>query len=160
MLQSQRKLLVVDDDKMVLRFLGAGLASHFDVVTTNNPRAVPKICEVERPAVILCDVRMPDLSGPELGSMLRNNPGTRDIPIVFLTAMVEQQPLARYGSVIGGRPAISKSAELPEIISFVEQLLGDAPPADAWLEASVACHVVSGPVPSDFVQAEGFTRVH
>jgi CheY-like chemotaxis protein len=159
-MQAQRKLLVVDDDKMVLRFLGAGLKSHFDVVTTNNPRAVPKICEVEQPVVILCDVRMPDLSGPELGSLLRQNPVTSRIPLVFLTAMVDQQPLARYGSVIGGRPAISKSAELPEIISFVEQVLGDVPPADARAEMGLVSHVVSSHVPSDFVQAEGFTRVH
>jgi CheY-like chemotaxis protein len=126
MLLATRKLLIVDDDRKVLRYLSAALATHFDVITTNDPQAVTSMVAYERPAIILCDVQMPGLGGPQLAALLARDPRTTHVPLVFLTAAVDQEPLERYGGRLGGRPAVSKSAEVAEILALLEHVLAKA----------------------------------
>lgn len=47
-----------------------------------------KLCREKKPAVIVLDVRLPDMSGLEIAKILRQEEGTREIPIAFVTASV------------------------------------------------------------------------
>jgi CheY-like chemotaxis protein len=80
-----KKILVVDDEpdlcRMVKRALEGG--GEFEVITTINPAEVSDICEVSRPDLILLDVLMPQVSGPELLQKLRCDPRTACIPIIM-----------------------------------------------------------------------------
>jgi CheY-like chemotaxis protein len=134
------KLLVIDDDPAVLRFLAAHLRQEFEVVTTDDPFAVPRMVQFDRPSAILCDIQMPGLSGSELADLLDSDIATHGVPLIYLTALVQQGPLQRYGSRIGGRPAISKSAPVGELLAFVKRVcdgasgvsgMGDSQPGPA-----------------------------
>jgi len=83
------KALVVDDngnnlllEKDLLEVAG------FEVFEAENATAGISIARRELPDIIIMDVRLPDMRGPEAAKILRQTAETRDIPIVFVTASV------------------------------------------------------------------------
>ena len=83
------KVLVIDDngknlmlEKDLLEVAG------FEVFEAKSAADGNAIAEREKPAVIIMDIRLPDMRGSEAAKILRQNTETRDIPIVFVTASV------------------------------------------------------------------------
>lgn len=81
------KILVVDDEKDVVELLTFILEKDgYVVVTARNGReALDKVKE-ENPHLILLDVMMPEMDGYTVQTQLLENPATKDIPIIILTA--------------------------------------------------------------------------
>ena len=92
------RILIVDDEediRLVSR-LAVGRVGGWDVlVASSGPEAV-ELAARERPDLILLDVMMPGTDGPETLSLLRARAETAEIPIVFLTAKVQQREVERY----------------------------------------------------------------
>ena len=82
---SKNKILVVDDDPDMTDYLSLRLRAGFTVVATNEPLQTLELARSEHPDLILCDVSMPGIDGYELCSMIKNDPVTADIPVIFLT---------------------------------------------------------------------------
>lgn len=81
------KVLVVDDDRMVLRSTRLVLESEgFRVVTVDRGEAALEVARAEQPDVMLLDVMMPEVDGWETLHRLREDAATRDIPVVIFTA--------------------------------------------------------------------------
>jgi len=85
----KKKVLVVDDngnnlllEKDLLEVAG------FEVFEAENAISGIAIARKERPDIIIMDVRLPDMRGPEAARILRQTHETRDIPIIFVTASV------------------------------------------------------------------------
>ena len=73
----------------------------FEVFEAENDTDGIAVIRKERPDIIVMDVRLPDMRGPEAAKILRRDPGTQDIPIVFVTAsvMVEgREELSKIGN--------------------------------------------------------------
>ena len=117
------KLLIVDDDEMVLKALRLELEDRYAVVTTRTPGEVLPLARKEKPDLILCDIEMPGMDGGDLSAMLFADQATRDIPMVFLTGLASPADLTNTKGQLGGRPAVSKSAPIEELISKIENLL-------------------------------------
>lgn len=84
-----RKAVVVDDnfnnlllEKDLLEIAG------FEVFEANNAADAIALVREQKPVIIVMDVRLPDIRGTEAAKILRQDPETRDIPIVFVTASV------------------------------------------------------------------------
>ena len=84
---AEHTIMIVDDDvtnrellQIVFQRFGFGVIN-----ATNGPQAL-KLAEAEKPAAIICDVRMAGMDGYEVCSQLKANPVTRDIPVIMLTA--------------------------------------------------------------------------
>jgi CheY-like chemotaxis protein len=118
----RKKILVVDDDQAVLDYLKAKLGVRYDLVMTAAADAAMRLVKKEMPDLILCDIDMPELDGGDLSAMLYGDDKTRYIPLLFLSALVPARD-AKRGEV-GGRPAISKSAPIEELIERIESLMG------------------------------------
>ncbi|HZQ72133.1 MAG TPA: response regulator [Burkholderiales bacterium] len=118
-----RKILVVDDDEAVLDYLQAKLGGRYSIVSTNSPDNVVALARRERPELILCDVDMPDMDGGDVSAALFDDAELRDIPLLFLTALVSPQDIKALQGQIGGRPAISKRAPVEELVKRIEQLV-------------------------------------
>jgi CheY-like chemotaxis protein len=56
------------------------------VITTTDPERVIDLAEQEHPRLIISDIAMPGLNGLSLLKQLKNNPATRDIPLILLTS--------------------------------------------------------------------------
>ena len=79
-------VLVVDDDPAMLKLISVLLEDEDYRVITTSGDAVLSIAPTLRPDVILLDVRMPGTGGVGLSRQLRENPETRHIPLIALTA--------------------------------------------------------------------------
>lgn len=81
------RVLVVDDEMDTLRLLRTVLRiGGFEPITTLNSLEAVSLAEQEKPDVVLLDIMMPELDGFELCRLMRQNPVTRDVPIIFVTA--------------------------------------------------------------------------
>jgi putative two-component system response regulator len=104
----QRTILIVDDNPENLTLLGELLRDRYKVRAANSgPRALQLVAHAPPPDLILLDVMMPRMSGYEVLERLRAAPETRDIPVIFTTAMSATEDEQR-GLVLGAVDYITK----------------------------------------------------
>ena len=85
---NRRTILVVDDTKENLTIIGQLLQPHYHVRVANSGLRAIRVAQSEpRPDLILLDVMMPEMDGYQVINELRASPLTRDIPVIFVTAM-------------------------------------------------------------------------
>lgn len=118
----KHKLLVVDDDDAVIDYLHSKLGDRYDIVSTNAPENVLALVRKELPSLILCDIDMPEMDGGDISKALFADAELREIPLLFVTALMTPGDLKAKGNQIGGRPAISKSSPHAELIKKIETL--------------------------------------
>lgn len=87
-----KRLLVVDDEAILLKAVAATLrAEGYDVATARGGTDALVKLNQTMPDLIVSDIRMPGMDGFELARILRSNPRTALIPIIFLTAKGERR---------------------------------------------------------------------
>jgi len=80
-------ILVVDDNEQNIKLISfLLLAAGFKVHSAGNAEEALEVLTTLSPQLLLLDLQMPGMSGIELAQQLKAEPGTRDIPIVLLTA--------------------------------------------------------------------------
>jgi DNA-binding response OmpR family regulator len=83
----QRTIVVVDDEGEIRRVLVGLLTSGgYKVVETGDPTQAVQIVREAQPALVLCDITMPQLDGYGVLRALQADPGTANYPVVFITA--------------------------------------------------------------------------
>ncbi len=85
-----------DDDIRVVTELAARRVGNWEVVSTASGLEALDLARSERPDVILLDAMMPELDGPATMARLREEPETAAIPVIFLTAKVQQHEIEGY----------------------------------------------------------------
>ena len=119
----KRKILLVDDDEAVLMYLTAKLGKAFDVVSTVDPEQAATLARQHLPDVILCDIDMPEMSGGDVAAALEEDTLTARIPLIYLTALVSAEEAKELEGRVGGRPGVSKQAQLSELLERIEEVL-------------------------------------
>jgi len=105
-------VLAVDDTPENLDVVKGILSSEYIVkAATSGPMAL-KIAEKQRPDLILLDIMMPDMDGYEVCKHLKENEQTRDVPVIFLTAMDQTTDEAR-GFELGAADYMTKPVNPP-----------------------------------------------
>ncbi|HSQ42092.1 MAG TPA: HD domain-containing phosphohydrolase [Fibrobacteraceae bacterium] len=85
----QGTILIVDDDPENLAILDQILGDEYPVVTASSGRGALEAVAKHKPALILLDVRMPDMDGLTVCTQLKANKETESIPVLFVTALDE-----------------------------------------------------------------------
>ena len=80
-------VLIVDDARLNVEMLNQILSSEYRTVRAYDGRQALDLALVHRPDVILLDVVMPGLDGYQVCSILKSDSRTRDIPVIFVTGM-------------------------------------------------------------------------
>lgn len=113
------KILVIEDEPTVLANLARVLRLEgYFVLTAENGVADVAVAQAERPDLILCDLRMPELDGYGVLETLKLNPATAAIPIVFLTASADQSH--RAATIARGAAGfMTKPFDLKELLALV-----------------------------------------
>lgn len=111
------KIVVAEDERDILELIRFILEFNgFEVVTADNgEEAVQKVLS-EKPDLVLLDVRMPRMTGHQACQMLKANPKTRTIPVLFLSARGQEADV-KYGLSLGAVDYILKPfspEDLPE----------------------------------------------
>src|SRR5512136_1503692 len=120
---SKGNILVVDDTAFNLTLLSKILSkAGYKVRTAPNGGLALTRVELEKPDLILLDIMMPEISGYEVCSQLKASAPTRDIPVIFLSALQEGFDKARAFEV-GGADYITKPFQIQEVLARVENQL-------------------------------------
>jgi DNA-binding response OmpR family regulator len=130
-----KKILIVDDEPMVVRMASDALKSRgFDIVTAAAGYEGLIMARETHPDLILLDVVMPDLDGHEVLSRLRKDDRTKAIPVIHLSAIgdFDQQLQAMEH---GADDYITKPFKGPELADRVEAFLDPAKRARAEKES-------------------------
>ena len=86
------KILVVDDDDGALYLLVDILSEEgFDVLSANNGASALEQLYLEQPDVLLLDLAMPGLNGYDVLREVRDNPTTKNLPVILLTAVTAEE---------------------------------------------------------------------
>lgn len=84
-------VLVVEDDLSILKLMEITLKKVCNVIVAENgKKAIEKIKD-NKPALIISDHMMPEMSGMELKQYLNNSNETKDIPFIFLTSLSDEK---------------------------------------------------------------------
>jgi len=103
-------ILAVDDTPENLDVVKGILSPEYIVkAATSGPMAL-KIAEKQKPDLVLLDIMMPDMDGYEVCERLKENEDTRDIPVIFLTAM-DQTTDEKRGFELGAADYMSQSTD-------------------------------------------------
>lgn len=113
------KILIVDDLPLNIELLEHVLRSEgFQTCSANDGPSGFEACRLEGPDLILLDVVMPGESGFEMCARLKSDPGTADIPVIFLSALDDVKDKVK-GLKIGGVDYISKPVHGEEVLARV-----------------------------------------
>ena len=120
----KKKLLIIDDDPQFTELLVATIESKadLDIRVENDSRQGLATALVFQPDLILLDVVMPDVDGGDLHSRLHSDPRLKDVPIVFLTSMVQQEEVDSRGGMIGGQRYLAKPVNLPQLMHVLDSI--------------------------------------
>ena len=123
---SPRKILLIDDSEISLHFASRVLGrAGFDVRTTLDVNDLHSVLGGWRPDVILTDVNMPGLSGPDLCRKLKSSYETAHVPVVLFSGVPphELETMARECEADG---FLSKSNGLDQLPQELELLIESA----------------------------------
>jgi CheY-like chemotaxis protein len=121
-----KKILVVDDSKTALmmeREIVERRTTYQCVTASDGQEAVEK-AQLERPDLVLMDVVMPRMNGFEACKRMRQQPGTRDIPIVLVTTRGEESYM-EAGFQSGCNDYITKPVDGAELVALLQSYLGE-----------------------------------
>ncbi|MCI4626505.1 MAG: response regulator [Candidatus Magnetoovum sp. WYHC-5] len=108
MIKNAQKLLIVDDEPINIEVLAKTLGKEYKIVVANNGMRALAIAQAAQPPdLILLDIMMPDMDGYEVCRRLRADIRTKNIPIIFITAMRDETDEA-MGLSIGAVDYIRK----------------------------------------------------
>jgi two-component system phosphate regulon response regulator PhoB len=120
---ARKKILVVDDESDVADLVAYHLkAKGFAVETVNDPNRSIGIARSFLPDLVILDVMMPELNGIQICRMLRADPKLQQVPVIFLTAKVEEHDRIQ-GLETGADDYICKPFSTKELVLRVQSIL-------------------------------------
>lgn len=108
------KILIIDDEEMILSMMEKCLGEEFSVYTAENAKKALELLNVI-PDIILLDINMPEMDGLELCQLIR---GHISCPIIFLTARVTERDVIK-GLSVGGDDYITKPFSMDELLARI-----------------------------------------
>ncbi len=113
------KILVIDDEARIRSQTCALLRSEgYATVEARNGREGVELARRERPALVLCDITMPEMNGHRVVEALRQDPATAHLPFIFLTGWGERGD-QRTGMNLGADDYLVKPVEPADLLAAV-----------------------------------------
>lgn len=136
-LLQNRRVLIVDDESDLTEALAIRLSSGwgFTVAVAHDGEEGLRKASAFRPDMILLDIAMPNVDGWEMCRRLRDDPETRFIPIVIMTAW-STDDLHRRAQEEGVAKVLLKPAEDDELLNVLRETAGMIRPPDAVVSGS------------------------
>jgi len=125
----KNRILVVDDEKDICFSLKEYFEKfgNFEVEACYNGLDGLKKAKEFKPDVILLDIMMPEMDGPEMACTLRQDKEIKDIPLVFLTSLVSKEELSKQKHITEPYYMMAKPVELDKIMKLVNKIVSKKP---------------------------------
>jgi phosphoserine phosphatase RsbU/P len=150
---SESRILIVDDAKTNVEILVEALRDDYKLGVALDGASALRSIEKSPPDLVLLDIVMPDIDGYEVCRRLRAQEATRELPVMFLSALEDVKDKA-HGFEVGGNDYLTKPFEALEVKARVRSLLKAKAYADAIREAMardlrIAREIQMGILPAD-----------
>jgi DNA-binding response OmpR family regulator len=120
---ARRKILFIDDDKLLLTLFSNVLRDHdLRPITATDGASGIAIAKKEKPDLILLDIMMPDMDGFEVCRRIRAEPDLQGVPLIILTATADPK-LNIKAFKAGADLAVSKSSDIKKLIDTIRTAL-------------------------------------
>lgn len=121
----KKRILLVDDDLAFTRMMKLNLerSGTYEIRIENTGSQAVASAREFKPNLILLDVIMPEVDGGDVAAMLKDDPFLKDIPVVFLTALVSGEENVSGGLIRSGYRFIGKLTSEKEMLQCIEEHL-------------------------------------
>ncbi len=121
----KKKILVIDDEQDFGKMVKLNLedTGQYTVRIEDKGANAISVTKEFKPDLILLDIVMPDVDGGEVVHQMKKEEELKDIPVVFLTAIVTEGEVDSQRGVIAGYPFIAKPVSVKKLISSIEENL-------------------------------------
>jgi DNA-binding response OmpR family regulator len=121
---TQQRILICDDDPVILRLLQVNLELEgYEVLLAHDGEEAFKQASNQVPDLVILDIMMPRMDGYQAVEALKGNHETADIPVVFLSAKAQQSDIDR-GLDHGVSDYLTKPFDPGELLEVVQRLIG------------------------------------
>ena len=120
--KDKQKILIADDERFNLNILVDILKQDYKVIVAKDGQQALERAMSNLPDLILLDIMMPGIDGYEACKGLKNNEQTKDIPVIFITAMKEEGNEIK-GFDLGAVDYITKPFQAAVVVARVKTQL-------------------------------------
>ena len=120
---NKKKILLIDDEASNTRPMKVNLdrTGRYIVQTENNALHALEAARQFKPDLIFLDVMMPDMDGGQVAAQMETDPGLKNVPVIFLTAIVTKRETGEQGVVKSGHKFIAKPLNLEALVACIEE---------------------------------------
>ena len=119
---TKKRILICDDDPVILRLLQVNLELEgYEVVAAHHGEEAVRLAAIEHPDLVILDIMMPRMDGYEAVKEIKSNEETRNIPVVFLSARAQQADIEK-GRAYGVTDYLTKPFDPTELLDVIERL--------------------------------------
>jgi signal transduction histidine kinase len=87
----RQTVMIVDDTPTNIELLSESLGDDYELIFATSGGDALELIQADKPDLLLLDVMMPGMDGYQLCTLLKGDPATRDIPVIFVTAMCQEE---------------------------------------------------------------------
>ncbi len=122
----EKKILIVDDEKEIRDLLKDKLTKDkYTVKTAANGQEALAMCRINPPDLVLLDIAMREMDGYQTCEKLKEDPKTKDIPVLFLTGKdLEPKAIVERCKNLGAFGHISKLSTLKDLLEKIKEVIG------------------------------------
>ena len=119
MSQNKFKIMLVDDEPIIIDVMAAVLQDEYQLIVASNGQKAVELAKHQTPDIIVMDISMPVMDGIEAGEIIKNDPDTKHIPIIYCTAHNDRDKLIKVLR-LGGSDFLQKPINAHELISRIK----------------------------------------
>lgn len=118
----KKKILIVDDEMDTRSVLEKSLASKgYSAITARNGIDAISLAKAKCPDLIILDRVLGDMLGEEVAAKLKEDVKTKDIPIIFLSALFSKKEEIEKDHVFGDHVMFAKPYDTQELVNAIEE---------------------------------------
>jgi CheY-like chemotaxis protein len=119
---TKKKVLIVDDEPNVRRLSHKILSNKFDIVEAEDGIQAIDVATAQKPDVILMDMMMPKMDGLTACHVIRNDPVTKSIPVIMVTAIGFELNI-KLSEQMGAAGYVTKPFSPQDLLDTIAQVL-------------------------------------
>ncbi len=120
-----KRIFIIDDEKEILDSLSRRLKNDgYEVLTASLGREAVQQVKDTLPDLLLVDIVLPDIDGPEVIVLIQEDAAAARIPVIFFSGIISREGQGYYSEIkAGGKvfPAISKPFPYNELVTLIQR---------------------------------------
>ena len=119
----KNRILIVEDEESLLKLESILLSSKgYNVTGVMDGKSALEEVTLNKPDLVILDIMLPEMDGFEVCRRIKENPDTRHVPVVMLTAKKNSQDVA-HGQQVGCDAYITKPFKSSKVLDTIQELL-------------------------------------